>query len=629
MKSRRFIAWILIMALLTVFPSFAAAEQTEALLVMPTSLQTIEDEAFMGAANLNEAIIAEGTKSIGIRAFANSSLRKITLPASLESISDDAFEGCTALTVVAEAGSYAYEWAVRMGYINAGAFIGPMISGSGWNESMISADIVVYMRSNQGIADDIWWWDFCREYFKIDFDVTQTTSASDFKSIAFMGGVMPDVFYQMYMSSNQQTEMGDNNGFLLNLEPYMTSSVMPNLTRIFNAYPNAKKTLQTSTGAIYGMGAFNNPNDANVKFYINQRWLNEAGLSMPTTLDEFETVLAAFKSRGDGVVPMAGDYGNCPRFLANAMGWTTNSASYLTSPALRMGSDGKRHAEFIFGNREVFPEFLKKMNKWYTAGYFSPNMFSSQTAGDESNALKAQDKTGFEQSYYNAIDTSEWVAARFLTSQWNSTPQVGRTYNAINNQSFSLASDVGSSKARRLMKWLDWHYDYDNYQVSHYGPGAADTAWLFDLKSGFSRENGQWTCAEVKDGTYNSFGTYQNQRVQGIIGGYVGLGYDMFNDAKWPVSGRSSFSHQEDKNVIPYIVDPFPQITFMTVDDIETTSSLSASINTYVNEQFVMFVIGEKEINSANLSAYFAQLDKLGFQEYQNIYYNYYENNFN
>lgn len=101
------------MALLAVFPSFAAAEQTEALLVTPASLLTIEDEAFMGAANLNEVIIAEGIKTIGARAFASSSLRKITLPVSLESISDDAFEGCMALTVVAEAGSYAYEWAVR------------------------------------------------------------------------------------------------------------------------------------------------------------------------------------------------------------------------------------------------------------------------------------------------------------------------------------------------------------------------------------------------------------------------------------------------------------------------------------------------------------------------------------
>lgn len=68
-------------------------------------------------------------------------------------------------------------------------------------EDVIDVSIVVYQRSNQGNADDIWWWDYCREQFGINFTVTQVTSASDYKSISFASGDMPDVFYQMFMSS--------------------------------------------------------------------------------------------------------------------------------------------------------------------------------------------------------------------------------------------------------------------------------------------------------------------------------------------------------------------------------------------------------------------------------------------
>lgn len=509
------------------------------------------------------------------------------------------------------------------------AFADPVITEPAWDEEMIDAEIVVYMRSNQGVADDIWWWDFCREYFKINFTVTQTTSASDYKSIAFMGGEMPDVFYQLFMSCNQQTEMGDLNGFLLELQDYITPELMPNLSRIFEAHPEYKEMLKTQTGAIYGLGAFNNAEDANTKFYINQRWLDEAGLEVPSTLEEFETVLAAFKERkgldGSDVTPMGGDYGNCPRYLANALGWVPNAASYLTSIAL-YGED--LTPEFIYGNKEMFPVFMQYMKKWIDAGYFSANLFASQVAGNEANALKANDAVGFEQNYSNALDTTEWTAAKFLTSEYNATSRVGRSYNAVNNQSFSLASDVDPEKIERLIKWADWHYDYNNYQLSHRGPSAEDTEWLCDLKSGwtvYKNEKDMWAydCAEIQDGTCGSFGDYQNKYVQGIIGSYFGLGIDMFGESIWP-ENPTVYEHKEDENILPYIVDPYPQIAFFSLEDVEKTSSLSAAINTYVNEQYAAFVTGVQEINEENLEAYFAQLDKLGFQEYQQIYVDYY-----
>lgn len=509
------------------------------------------------------------------------------------------------------------------------AFAEPFITEPAWEGDMVNADIVVYMRSSQGVWTDIWWWDFCREYFKIDFKVTQTTSASDYKSIAFMGGDMPDVFYQLFMSSNQQTEMGDLNGFLLDLSPYMTEELMPNLNRIFEAKPGSREFLQTQTGAIYGLGSFNSADASSMTFYINKMWLDEANLEVPETLEQFEEALAAFKSRGDDIVPMGGDLGNSPRYLANALGWVSNSASYLTTIAL-YGED--LTPEFIYGNKEMFPIFMQYMKKWIDAGYFSPNLMADQVAGDESNALKASGKLGFEQSVSNVLNRADWVSAKFLTSEYNSTPRVGRTYNAQNNQSFSLAADVADDpvKLERLIKWADWHYVYDNYQVSHNGPSAEDTEWLCNLKSGWTatkNEEGRYvfTCAEMEDGTVGSFGDYQNQKVQGIIGNYFGLGYDMFGESKWPLN-PTVYEFKEDENVLPYIVDPYPQSTFLSLDEVEKTSSLSAAINTWVNEQYALFISGAQEINDANLEKFYAQLDKLGFQEYQQIYVDYYYN---
>ncbi len=625
MKSRSLFLQVCAVILLICL-STAAFAQESSVVMLPTSLQTIEAEAFMGATNLDKVVIIDGTTTIESRAFANSSLREITLPDSLSSIANDVFEGCTGLTVHASEGTYAYDWAVSNGYITPapapGTYTGPVITEPAWSGDMIEADIVVYRRSYQGDAADIWWWDFCREYFKIDFTVTQTTSPSDYKSIAFMGGNMPDVFYQLYMGNSAQVEWGDVNGYLLNMEPYMTPELMPNLTRIFNKLPNAKKSLQTQSGAIYSLGSFGNPNQSNMSFYINKGWLDDAGLSVPTTLNEFETALAAFKARGSDVVPMVGDLGNTPRYLANAMGWVINSASYLTQPTLRKGSDGKYHAEYMYGNEELFPVFMTYMKKWIDAGYFSSKLFSSWEAGDEASVLKAQDKAGFEQNISGVFNPSDWVSAKFLTSQWNSAPQVGRTYNAISNQSFNLDAGLAergeTAKIRRLMKWCDWHYDYDNYNLSHRGPAASDTQWLLGLKSGWTRttdDNGRqvYTCAEMTEEGI-SFGDYQNRYVQGIIGGYVGLSYDMFGSSESAPS---------------YIVDGFPQSYFLSMDDTYLQSELSWQINTYVNEQYQAFISGEKAINDANMDAFYAGLYELNFEQYENIITNYYEKNYN
>lgn len=231
----------------------------------------------------------------------------------------------------------------------------------GGYDDMIDATIAIYQRSSQGNADNIWWWDFCREYFGINFKVTQLTETGTYKSTAFASGDMPDVFYQLFMSSALVVEQGVTNGNLIALDPYITPEIMPNLSRIYEAYPEYKTTITAGDGHIYSLGIIQNANSPLMTFYYNQRWLDDAGLAVPTTLDEFTEVMAAFKAReelpeneGKTVVPLTGDLGNQPRFIANAFGWVTDSAGYLTAIALKDGVP-----MFIYADEERFPAFMR------------------------------------------------------------------------------------------------------------------------------------------------------------------------------------------------------------------------------------------------------------------------------
>ena len=88
-----------------------------AVLNLPGALTTIESEAFAGNTSLDQVIVGNKTGVIQSRAFADSSVKQVTLPNSLYFIADNAFEGVSGLKVNASAGSYAYAWAVKNGFI--------------------------------------------------------------------------------------------------------------------------------------------------------------------------------------------------------------------------------------------------------------------------------------------------------------------------------------------------------------------------------------------------------------------------------------------------------------------------------------------------------------------------------
>jgi putative aldouronate transport system substrate-binding protein len=501
---------------------------------------------------------------------------------------------------------------------------------------MIDATVAIYQRSSQGDAENIWWWDFCREYFGINFTVTQLTSTGEYKSTAFASGDMPDVFYQLFLDSSSVVEQGVTNHNLVALDEYITPEFMPNLSRIYAAYPEYKTAITASDGHIYCLGVIQNAASPLMTFYYNQRWLDDAGLDVPTTLDEFTEVMAAFKDRenlpeneGKTIVPLTGDLGNQPRFIANAFGWITDSAGYLTAVAL---DDVNGTPCFIYADEERFPAFMEIMKEYIELGYFSADVFDDQYAGNQTAQQKAEDLTGFDQNTSNAIDPNEWTAAIPLTSEWNDEPAIARSYNAINCQSFAIGNreDMTEEKIERLMVWVDWLYDYDNYLMSHWGPSAEETEYLYGLKSGYTttmnEETGKWvySCKEVEDGDFTSFGDYQNRRIQGIIGGYLGLNVDLWGEATRNVN-PPSYNNKVDENVLPYLVDTYPNIRFFDAATNERISELRTEINNYVNEQYVAFISGEKEINEENLAEYFQTIKDLGYEEYVQYFIDYYE----
>ena len=101
-------------------------------------------------------------------------------------------------------------------------------------------------------------------------------------------------------------------GVIIALEDYIDNN-MPNLKAVFDKYPEYRTMCTDTEGHIWGLpwieqlGANKTAIQTvgNMSF-INTKWLNFLGLEMPTTVDEFEQVLIAFR---DNAAALQSEFG--------------------------------------------------------------------------------------------------------------------------------------------------------------------------------------------------------------------------------------------------------------------------------------------------------------------------------
>lgn len=92
-------------------------KSSEADMLLPAALTTIEDEAFYGMP-VSSVYCPDGLKTIGAKAFANcNALKKIRIPSSVTKIDGSAFDGCKGLLIFGTKGSTAETFAKNHGFV--------------------------------------------------------------------------------------------------------------------------------------------------------------------------------------------------------------------------------------------------------------------------------------------------------------------------------------------------------------------------------------------------------------------------------------------------------------------------------------------------------------------------------
>lgn len=503
----------------------------------------------------------------------------------------------------------------------------------------ITLSMVIRMDSKAKPWDEIWISKYLSDKYNITLDVEYVDSATwaDRKSLMFAANELPDIMINLYMTASELVQYGVEEGQLLQMDQYMNETLTPNVLKYMTG--SVKSMCTAPDGHIYTMPYLKNTaepnNNSAARRFINNKWLQDLGIEMPRTLDEFVDALYAIKEAdpagvgSENLYPMGGgmETGATNLVLLNALGYINASLdSYGLKPALRDG-------EVVIPayDMEVFQEYLKLMNQFYNDGIISPTYFTL-----DNTEINSMMNTGRTAMYYGAPYTpgnenwADYEAMYPLTSQWQTEPEIAEVEPA------SIGGFVISAETEHpelCMRIADMFFNNtDDYCSALYGGYGTDSEYsygflakeynpetkAFAVNAEKTPENmsaWNYTVMYLNGNVWNVGATQMPECIERFVAEVHGV-----PDHKEILdqSGKNVWRASVEKNAMPYAVEGYPSVLYASADVVEQISYLETVITPYAKEQIALFITGKRDLSE--LDAFKAELESMGIEELLDIY---------
>ncbi|WP_435164159.1 extracellular solute-binding protein [Paenibacillus glycanilyticus] len=317
---------------------------------------------------------------------------------------------------------------------------------------------------------DMEWLQQVEDKAGVEIDWQEITADWDQKKGTLLAsGDVPDLFIGPNVITD--ADMAQFQGLFQDLSGMLDQ--LPNVQAMFDAKPETKKIAEQQDGKIYGLPKYQRywPSTA-TRQYINQQWLDNLGLQMPTTWDELYDVLVAFKEKdanGNGdpndEIPMdwpggIGGYFN-PAYMLGGEGITLTDGS----PQGYFVEDGAVK-NYLVDDR--YKQLVVFLNKLYKAGLINPEVFTHDYTKYQSVARGEGDtaKVGFTMGWVASDRFGEQLAPQYtsmspLKATSDSNVSWSYDYNSLNYGVNQLVVSAKSKNKDAVMRFINELYAPD------------------------------------------------------------------------------------------------------------------------------------------------------------------------
>ena len=418
-------------------------------------------------------------------------------------------------------------------------------------------------------------------------------------------------------------------GIIIPLEEYI-DAYMPNLSSVFEKYPEYRTMCTDSEGHIWALPWIEQLGSEKTAIqtvgnmsFINKKWLDFLNLEIPTTVDEFEQVLIAFRDNASelqaefniegSIIPMScivNDGDQDPGILINGFGEGYGDA------------DKGRHIA-VTDNLEVicsatqqgYKDGIAWLHSLYEQGLIDPEAFTQEWSTYVSKGKSGRYGVCFSWDVANIDNLQDWVPLPALTADTrNITPQNG-SFTSGFDRGRCVVTAVAENPAL-VCAWLDQMYDPFQSPQNNWGTYGEDDE--FDIFELGENENGEEMLKHAPLGDASPVEVREAEAVGGplaILDEYYGVYVTCPDDAQYRLDWIKDYytPDMNGKYVYPNVL--------MAQEDTEELSNLQADIQKTINAKKSDWIMNG--FTDADWDQYLKDLDAYGLQDYLAIFQKY------
>lgn len=307
---------------------------------------------------------------------------------------------------------------------------------------------------------------------KIQFSHPTTGSEDEEFSILVASGEYPDIIEHTWTKYAGGPGAAINDGVIIPLDDVIEANA-PNFKKLLDTYPDVAKRVKTSAGNYYCFPFLRGLEQPNITQFsggilLRKDVLDELGLQLPETIDEWDTVLRAYKDYGFEV-----PFTTRKEWMREvwAPGFDNWGDFYVENGVVKNG--------LIEESRKAF---LQKMSEWYADGlidrdYLVADKSSNQTyfTTEKSAAVFAPFGQGLGQYTQIMNEANPEITQEDIRGTVPVTATKGKNakfskMNQIFDRSGSSAAITSQCKNVEAAAWLlDWMYSEEGNLVCNYG----------------------------------------------------------------------------------------------------------------------------------------------------------------
>lgn len=428
---------------------------------------------------------------------------------------------------------------------------------------------------------------------KVNFTHPPLGQQKDQFNLLISTNELPDIIYYNWADAVGGPEKMIEDGRIIRLNE-LIDQYAPNLKKIIESDPDVKKQISLDDGTIYMFPLLKLDAlklNATSGLIMRKDWLDKLGLKTPATIDEWYTVLKAFREQdpnGNGKqdeLPFTGNWG--PGNLTKLHDF---APAFGIIGGFMMNGD-----KVEFGPvQPEYKNFLETMAKWYSEGLIDPEIMTNDGKAFDykvTNNLAGSYQGGVFSGmgkYFNLMRDSH---PEFnLTGVPSPLAPDGTSYAAfnMNNKVLTYGEAISSSAEKDqlpyLVQWMDFNYSPQGHELFNFGiEGESYT------KEGDSI---QFTDTIIKNPNGLTYDQALASYALSIMDGPVNQD-SRYLDALLFDEGQREANAFWMKQSSDLTLPPIR----LTIDEASRSTSIMSQVNTYLNEEMTAIISGKKPVS--------------------------------